>query len=92
MPNLSETTVVVIVIAILLFATVLIMGRRLRRFDVRGGGISGTAEGGTTGANVSRNLVEGDLNKAHAEGENSTIARNTVKGSGNEFTAKSGGA
>jgi len=92
MPNLSQTTIVVIVIAILLLGTVIIMGRRLRTFFVRAGGISGRAEAGTPGANVTRNVVEGDLNKATAEGENATISRNTVKGSGNEFGAKSGGA
>jgi len=61
MPNLSQTTIVIIVIAVLLLATVVIMGRRLRRFTVRAGGISGRAEAGMPGANVSGNVVERDL-------------------------------
>jgi len=92
MSNLSQTTIVVIVIAILLLGVVAIMGRRLRRFNVRAGGISGTAEAGTPGANVRRNVAEGDLNRAAAEGENATISDNKIKGSGNVFEAKSGGA
>jgi hypothetical protein len=91
MPELSQTTIIVIVIAILLLAALVVMGPRLRRFTVTGGGVTGTAEGGTPGANVTRNRVEGDLNEAAAEGDNSTISGNTVKGSGNKFGAKSGG-
>jgi hypothetical protein len=41
MPNLSQTTIVVIVIAILLVSTIIIMGRRLRKFNVKAGPISG---------------------------------------------------
>jgi hypothetical protein len=63
MSNLSQTTIVVIVIAIVLFGVVAIMGRRLGRFNVRAGGIGGTAEAGTPGANVRPNVVEGNGNK-----------------------------
>lgn len=92
MPELSQTTIVVIAIAILLLGALVIMGPRLRRFKVKAGGISGSVDGGTPGAHVTQNVVEGDLNRANAEGDNATIAGNTVKGSGNVFGAKSGGA
>jgi hypothetical protein len=92
MPNLSENTIIVIVGAILLLLAVIVIGRRLRKVNVQAGPISGTLEGGTPGANVSGNTVKGDLNEAAAEGENASITRNKVEGSGNKFTAKSGGA
>ena len=92
MPELSQTTIVVIVLAILLLGAVLIMGRRLKKFSVKAGGLAGSAEAGSAGAGVLRNKVEGDLNKAKAEGDNALIADNKIKGRGNEFGAKSGGA
>jgi hypothetical protein len=91
MPNLSQTTIVIIVVAVVLLGAVIIMGRRLRKFTVTAGGIKGRAEAGTPGANVSGNVVEGDLNRARAGGENASITHNEIKGSGNEFTAKTVG-
>ena len=92
MPDLSQTTIVVIVVAVLLLGTALIMGRRLKKFSVKAGGIAGSAEAGTAGAGVLHNKVEGDFNKANAEGDNATITGNEIKGTGNEFGAKSGRA
>jgi hypothetical protein len=90
---MSEGTIITIVIAVVLLGAILVFGRRLRKFRVKGpGGIEGRAEGGTPGANVAHNTVTGDRNEGTAEGDNASIIKNTIDGSDNKFTAKSGGA
>jgi hypothetical protein len=44
MPDLSENVIIVIVVAVVLLVALIIMGRRLRRFNVRAGSIKGSAE------------------------------------------------
>jgi len=91
MQNLSENTMIVIVVAVVLLAAVIIMGRRLKMFRAKAGPIEASAEAGTPGANIQGNVIRGDLNKGTARGDNASLRGNRIEGSGNEFTADSGG-
>jgi hypothetical protein len=57
MSDLSVSTVVIIVIAIVLLATLIIFSRRsLTRFNVEVGSISGSTEGGKIGGDASQRV------------------------------------
>ena len=68
MPELSQTTIVVIIAAILLLGAVLVMRRRLGKFSVKAGGLTGSASASGDASRAGPVIISGDGNRIDAKG------------------------
>jgi hypothetical protein len=87
MPNVDNTTILIIVGALVILVALLMMGTRLRRFIFRAGGIDATADAGTPGARVIGTKIKGSFDSVTAKGDNALVKDTDIEGHGNTVTS-----
>jgi len=87
---MSETTMIIITVVVLLTIGAIVMGRRLGRVGIGiGKWFKGTVEGQPGGATISGVKITGKKNVTKAEGRDAAVKNTTISGEEHQTHAKS---